>query len=297
MISKITFIGFGKLGIALADVLSAKKETCITCGWDVVVTNDPRQVGTLDEATKDASVIFLCVPSEFFSESLKNLKHLSLDVFLISCTKGFDKKTNRLPFEVLRTTFPGNPIGVISGPMLSEELGNGLPTRAILASSNAAVAAEVQKLFFGSNLTLSISEDILGVSLLGILKNVYVLALGLSDGLHLGNNYKSCLALQALQEMQKIIVEKGGKAESIWSEAGVADFLTTGYSTKSRNYTYGFEKARNGHLSDVLSEGIKNISKVRELATPVSHFSLLSIIQKIFIEQADPKSNLLDIWK
>ena len=201
---KIAIIGFGKIGQAFADILDEKKEWCRTCGWDVVETKDPRQVGDIKEAKKDASIIILAIPSRHFGEGAKYLGEVDKNTILISATKGFDASTKKLPIEVLHDTYPKHASGIISGPMLSEELREGFPTRATLAGKNKKRLKEVQELFDGTNLTLEISEDWVGVSLFGILKNIYALATGLSDGLGLGSNFRSCVALQAIREIEEI---------------------------------------------------------------------------------------------
>lgn len=251
--NKITIIGFGKLGQALANILE-KKGGCKVRSWDVVETGDPRHVSSLKEAISKSSLILFCVPSKFFGESVLKIGKLQPEVILVSCTKGFDGTSLKFPFEVLKEFYPGNTIGVISGPMLSEELEEKLPTRATNAGDNPPEIKEVVDLFSGPNLILELSEDLIGVSILGILKNIYALALGLADGLELGSNFKSCLTLRSLREMELILIKTSAKKESLLSPAGLSDFLTTGYCPKSRNYTYGFKKARKESLEGIMAE-------------------------------------------
>lgn len=295
MKSKIAIIGFGKLGRALADVLEAKKESCLTCAWDIVKTGDHREVDKCDEAVKDAIAVFVVVPSAFFSESLNGLLGcVDKNTVLVSCVKGLDDKTGNLPIKLLEKNFPKNPVAVLSGPMLSEELKNGLPTRAVIASKKSSQVKQIIDLFQGTSLILAPSNDPIGSSFYGILKNIYALALGLSDGLELGANFKSCLALQAAKEMKKIVKSAGGKDETFLSEAGLADFLATGYSPKSRNYSYGFKKAKGEELNNELVEGVKNLEAVLKTTEKIK-LPLLLAVKNIFLNNQDPKTELLKL--
>jgi len=286
---KVAIIGFGKLGQALANVLEARKGNIQISAWDVVATNDPRQVPTLAESTQNASTLFFSVPSKHFKQCLSQLGQLDQSVFLVSLTKGIDPDSEKLPFELMTLAYPQNPIGVISGPMLSEELEKRLPTKAALASHQKEQVKEIIDLFKGTSLSLEESDDLVGVSLLGILKNVYCLALGLSDGLNLGSNFKSCLVLLSFREMAAIVEENGGRAETITTFAGLPDFITTGYSQKSRNYTYGFKKARGEDLGGIMAEGADNIENVIGKAANLSQYPLLKVIKEVFIQNQDPK--------
>lgn len=289
---EVSIIGFGKLGQALANILEAKKENCHVRSWDIIQTGDPRQVSSLKEAVDGVDVIIFSVPSRFFREAVSKLGLLPPKIILISCTKGFEGVSLKFPFEVLKEFYPRNAVGVISGPMLSEELESGLPTRATIAGDNPAEIKEVVDLFSGTNLILELSEDLIGVSILGILKNTYALALGLADGLELGSNFKSCLTLRSLREMELILIKTLAKKESLLSPAGLSDFLTTGYCPKSRNYTYGFKKARKESLEGIMAEGIVNIEYLIRKAGGVDDLPLLEIIKEIFIENADPSKIL-----
>lgn len=288
--NKITIIGFGKLGQAIANILEMKNKSCEVCSWDIVETGDPRQMPLLSEAVTGSAIVFFSIPSKFFREAVSKVGSLRAEIILVSCTKGFDAPSLKFPFEVLKEFYPKNTVGVISGPMLSEELEEGLPTRATVGCDSAVEVKKIIDLFSDTNLTLEPSRDLIGISFLGILKNIYTLALGISDGLELGSNFKSCLTLQSLREMELIIIKSGGEKESLMSPAGIPDFLTTGYCSKSRNYTYGFKKARGESLSGIMAEGITNIENVISKVGNVEEYALLKIIRGIFIDGENPKS-------
>ena len=254
----ISIVGLGKLGQALADQLTG----CSVKGWDIIDTGHECQTGTLYEAIEDADTIFIVVPSQHFETTVRNIIreysnhrrwHDAVNVKLISFTKGIC--SGRLPIEILQRELPHNPVGVISGPMLSEELYH-KQTHAMLASHNI-------DLFGGSeigtrlgNIRLYSTDDVVGVTMCGIVKNIYAIGMGMLAGCSAGDNARSCFATMALNEMSQFT------EDTILSYSGVGDFLTTCYSSKSRNYTYGYELANNREVDHIMSEGANNIDHV-----------------------------------
>ena len=258
---KISIIGLGKLGRALSDQLTG----CKVVGWDVIDTGLDIQTDTLYEAIQDVDVIFIVVPSDHFQETLMNIIseyarhkdwHTATNVKIVSFTKGFCN--GRLPIEALKRELPFNPVGVVSGPMLSEEMYTG-HTYAMLASDNMDTHQMSAICTRMSNLHLHHTTDVTGVTLCGIVKNVYAVGMGMLAGGKYGDNLRACLATRALNEMEQLI------GNTSLSYAGIGDFLTTCYSSKSRNYTYGYEWAK-GHNTD----GIMSILFVANIAYVLS---------------------------
>ena len=253
----ISIVGLGKLGAALASQL----EGCTVRGWDVVDTGLDIQTDTLYDCIKDTDAIFIVVPSQHFETTVTNIIreysehrnwHDAVRVSFISFTKGFCG--NRLPIQILRRQLPFNPCGVISGPMLSAELYHDT-THTVLATSNmdifntSAIATKM------GNLKIYTSNDEIGVTLCGILKNIYAIGMGtLHD---CTDNMRACFVTGSLNEMRAVI-----DTDTVLSYAGVGDLLATCYSTKSRNYTYGQRMLRRHDTNDIMSEGANNIDEL-----------------------------------
>ena len=103
------------------------------------------------------------------------------------------------------------------------------------------------------NIKLSISSDVIGVTLCGIMKNVYALGMGIVDALGTEQNMKACFATRALMEMQLLA------GDTVMTYAGVGDFIVTCYSSESRNYTYGYRFVNKKSVDGIMSEGVNNI--------------------------------------
>ena len=280
----ISIIGLGQLGSAIGDQLTG----CEVVGWDPMICgNSDIKSDTLYDSIKDADTIFIVVPSNCFEGVVREIImeyaehkrwHDATKVNIISFTKGFCN--GRLPIEVLQREVPFNPVGVISGPMLSAELYKER-TSAMLASSNMDHFKVSEINCRMGNIQLYHTTDTVGVTLCGIMKNVYAVGMGMLAGCGYGENMKACLATRALYEMEYFA------GCTISTYAGVGDFLTTCYSSKSRNYTYGYNIATGGDTSGIMAEGVKNLNGLKQYS-PVSLPLVNAIDESLQVSNATP---------
>src|SRR5438067_1465 len=92
----------------------------------------------LDEAPiAEAEVVVVALPSRAFAEVVRGLPGTAP---ILSLTKGLDPSTG----ERLSTLVRDRPVAVLSGPNMAEEVAEGLPTAAAIASADAALAEEPQ---------------------------------------------------------------------------------------------------------------------------------------------------------
>lgn len=191
---------------------------------------------------------------------------------LVSATKGLDPATGRTPAQIWQAAFPDNPVVVLSGPNLSKEIEQGLPTATVVASRDAAAATTVQTVFASEKFRVYTNPDPLGTELGGTLKNVIAIAAGVCDGLNLGTNAKSALLTRALAEVIRIGTDLGAKPETFFGLSGLGDLLATCSSALSRNYQVGFALAQGQALPEILAnlqgtaEGVSTANVLIELA-------------------------------
>ena len=168
-------------------------------------------------------------------------------VAAVAVCKGLEPGTGRLPAEILAEELPDLPTGVLGGPNHAGGIAAGLPAAATLAfPGGTELAPRLQEELSGGAFRLYLSEDPLGVSLGGSLKNVYALAAGCADGLGLGDNAKAALLTRALAEMTRIGEALGGRAATFAGLSGVGDLMATCYGSWSRNRRFGENLARPG---------------------------------------------------
>jgi glycerol-3-phosphate dehydrogenase (NAD(P)+) len=175
---------------------------------DALITDD------LGKAANGADVIISVVPSQFLRRVWQELRgHLGRETRVLSATKGLELETQARPSEILEVGGIGiaERLAAISGPSFAREVAAGLPTAAVIASSNEVLSRELQTELAGPDLRLYTNADIVGVEIGGAVKNVIAIAAGVSDGLELGNNARAALITRGLAEITRLTLACGGR--------------------------------------------------------------------------------------
>ncbi len=255
---KIVIIGAGEIGQAIFYLLKNKKQAFL-CDKAKSRTQCSRPYA---EIIPGAKLIFLCVPSTALRPVLSEIEpYINSKTSLVFLSKGVEGGTNHTVDEVCRDVFGRKQrFIVLHGPMLAVEMRNGQGGAAV-AATKSRKAFKILQEFVRDDLLLSCSKDVHGVAVAGVLKNIYALALGVADGLSWGENMKAVLASRAIEEMNLLIDLLGGKKRTVYSKAGVPDFLATAFSETSCNHTFGKELAKKGK-SKKFAEGVLSLSSV-----------------------------------
>jgi len=284
----ITIIGAGEIGQALAFVL--KKQKARVELWDRDLSRVPNQKN-LEEIVPKADYLFLCVPSQAIRPAVLSIKSLlKKNTGLICLSKGVELKTNKFMSEVLTEILPkGQPFALCGGPMLAEELMQGKPGVSVLATKNSAAFKKLVNLFSGSVVRLETTTDLIGVATSGVLKNIYAMALGFSEGLGWGANAQAWLTSECLTEMERITDKFGGKMETVCYTAGLSDLIATGFSPYSKNRATGVTMAQTGKCC-VGGEGVVSFPAVwQRLGVGAKKYPLLVILHQILNNQKNVK--------
>jgi glycerol-3-phosphate dehydrogenase (NAD(P)+) len=181
-----------------------------------------------DPSLAGADLHVVAVPSRAFAEVVRGLPGAAP---VLSLTKGLDPESGgRLSQLVERRGF-----AVLSGPNFAEEIADGLPAAAVIASSDARLAEELQRAVNSLAFRVYVNEDLVGVELCAAAKNVIALAAGGVDGLGLGDNAKAALIARGLAEMARLGEACGARAETFSGLAGMGDLIVTCWSRLGRN--------------------------------------------------------------
>ncbi len=98
------------------------------------------------------------------------------------------------------------------------------------------------------------------------------LAVGMAEGLGLGDNSKAAIITRGLAEMQRLGVAMGADPLTFAGLAGVGDLVVTCMSPLSRNNTFGRKLGSGMTVEEVIAdtqqtaEGVKSCQAVLELA-------------------------------
>lgn len=221
---------------------------------------DSLQIGfELEPLLIEAEVLFLACPSK----GLRALcQRIQLEVssmeqiqsIVILC-KGLEPDSLKFPSEIVREFFPHIQISVLSGPSNAREVAIGKPTALSLGVyGEKSNAVHIQEHISSDCLRLYLTDDIRGVELGGVLKNVYAIGAGLCDGLQLGDNAKSAYITRALNEMIRIGYQLGGCKETFNGLSGSGDLMATCFGQWSRNRSFGEAIARGTEPDAILKE-------------------------------------------
>jgi glycerol-3-phosphate dehydrogenase (NAD(P)+) len=213
----------------------------------------------------ETQLIALTVPSKAFAEVVRSLPGSAP---VLSLTKGLDPATG----DRLSTLVTGRPVAVLSGPNMAEEIAAGLPTAAVIASEDEALAEELQRAINSLVFRIYVNPDVTGVELCAAAKNVIALAAGGVDGLGLGDNGKAALITRGLVEMARLGEACGGRPETFSGLAGMGDLIVTCESRHGRNRAAGELIARGATPDEAAAaigqtvEGLTTAPVLRDLS-------------------------------
>lgn len=195
-------------------------------------------------AIMEADAVFLACPSKGLRALAERLKPALAGArrakIFISLCKGLEQQTLLRPAEVLAEVLPDVAHGVLSGPTNAAEVARGLPAAVVFAADvENETVLEVQHALSDKTFRVYRSQDVAGVELGGILKNIYAIGAGICDGLELGSNAKASYLTRALHETVLVGTAAGGQRETFYGLSGVGDLIATANGSWSRNRTLG----------------------------------------------------------
>ena len=290
--SNVVVVGGGSWGTTIAHMLSERAPTKL---WvrspelceQIQTTNrngrylpgfdlSPKLTATsdLESAVSDADVVVFAVPTH----AMRDVCHrvgaaLSSRSTAVSLAKGFEPATNLRMSEVIRSELGTASVGVLTGPNLCKEILAGKPASGVVAFDEHETAMRVQELFTTKTFRLFTNTDVIGCELGGALKNVYVIAAAIVEGLGWGDNARAAVITRSLRELLALGSAMGAEESTLVGLAGMGDLVASCMSWQSRNATVGRGLGQGHSLDDILSklgqvaEGVPTARSVHELST------------------------------
>jgi glycerol-3-phosphate dehydrogenase (NAD(P)+) len=280
---KAVVVGAGSWGTAFARLLADRGHEVTLAARDAAQAQaieetgrNPRYLTTTylddisgstiaDAPISEADVVVLAIPSRAFGDVIESLPGSAP---VLSLTKGLDPATG----ERLSTLVRGRPVAVLSGPNFAEEVAQGLPGAAVIASEDEALAAELQHALNSLVFRVYVNPDVVGVELCAAAKNVIALAAGGVDGVGLGDNGKAALITRGLAEMARLGEACGARPETFAGLAGMGDLIVTCWSRHGRNRRAGELIAQGATAEEAVTkigqvvEGLTTAPVLRDLA-------------------------------
>lgn len=235
----------------------------------VRATSDPAK------AAAGAEFTVLAVPAQTLRDNLARWAPLlATGTVLVSLIKGIELGTAKRMSEVIQEVahVPAERVAVLSGPNLAREIAERQPAASVVACRDEAVARCLQAACHTPYFRPYTNTDVVGCELGGAVKNVIALAVGIADGMGLGDNAKASLITRGLAETTRLGLAMGADAQTFAGLAGMGDLVATCSSPLSRNHTFGTNLGRGMTLAQTIAvtrqtaEGVKSCQSVRDLA-------------------------------
>jgi glycerol-3-phosphate dehydrogenase (NAD(P)+) len=251
-----------------------------------------------------ADLVVLAVPAQTLRPQLRDWKHLvDGGAMVVSLMKGLELSTDARMSEVISEELDVAPdrIAVVSGPNLAMEIAREEPTASVVACSNAAAAGWIARSCTAPYFRPYTTEDVVGVEIGGIVKNVIALAVGICEGRQMGDNTKASVITRGLAETSRLALALGGEAKTMAGLAGLGDLVATCSSPLSRNHTAGRLLGEGYSLDEVAekmtqtAEGIKSGQAVHELAgklgveMPITAAVVAVLAGKMSVDELGPR--------
>ena len=235
----------------------------------ISATNDP------EEAVDGVDIVVLAVPSQTLRVNLARwADFLPRHAAVVSLMKGVELGTTKRMSEVIAEVAGVAPerIVVVSGPNLAREIAAKQPAASVVACVDESLAERVALACAAPYFRPYTNTDVVGTELGGAVKNVIALAVGMAEGMGMGDNTKSTIITRGLAETVRLGVALGADPATFSGLAGVGDLIATCMSPLSRNYTFGVNLGRGMTVLEVVAmtkqtaEGVKSCQSIVQLA-------------------------------
>ena len=251
---------------------------------------------------KDCKVIFLAIPSSAFKSTLSKLKNIVCDdVILVTTAKGIDYPSLKTMGNLVEEYFNEDYVA-LSGPNFASEIILNLPTVSNIASKNIENAKFVKEILTTSQFKVKIIDDIVGLEICGVIKNINAIANGICEGMNVNENARYAILTKGFEEIIKIIEGIGGNASTANEYCGFGDLILTSTSFESRNHTlgmlYGQRLIVNEKASGIVFEGKNSIMAVKDICDNNNIKSVVvEFVYDVIVKQVPPKIAFGTLWE
>ena len=285
----IIVLGAGTFGTAIANELSVNRANTVflysNSEEKVLEINSQhtnrsffpnKQLTKQLKATSDnsvfqnASVIFIALPSDKIINSLKTLKpYFKEDVLLVNLSKGLFNNGLTI-VESIKNELNFNNVVTLKGPSFAVEVIEHADTLLTLGYTNKEQSNLVYKAIKDTSLYIDSTNDVQGVELLSVMKNVFALALGVIDAKYNSPNTRFMILTKSFSEVRFLLKLLGGSEDTLFLACGFGDLCMTSLNDLSRNRTLGLLIGKGFFNSDyksnsVILEGLNAIKIFHDL--------------------------------
>ncbi len=313
-IEEVIVVGSGNWGLALAKVFSGAIKTRIWTldaplaksldntrngGESPVPYPIPDEIVIEEKYSSpfdEQSVLFiLAVPSAVVRTASAELATHATKPLVMSVSKGFDSEHFCTMSEVIKQEIPEAVVLVLTGPTIANEVGLGMPTRAILSSDNLFYLAMTKQALANDCLGLEIRRHPAQHEICAALKGLVAIAIGMAEELDLGANAQGIIMCQGLKEIAEVASFFDIPEDVAMGTSGAADLIATCISPKSRNRQLGAFLAQGLSVEEALTQVGMTVEGVAMSRTIETLWSLDISIPLLHLVNASLIDNRRDI--
>jgi len=318
--SKVGVIGAGSFGTAISQIISTNVKEVFLYSRREKIAEDIAKTGynleyypntklrknitptTNLQDMEKCNTIFMCIPSSGFRKTLQEIKELNFNnPLIVTVAKGIEypslKTMGRLVEEYFDDTYVA-----MSGPNFASEIMLDLATACNIASNNMENSRKVKKILQTENFKVEIIEDVIGLELCGVIKNINAIAYGICEGMNINKNARYAILTKGFMDTKKIIRGIGGNESTLDQYCGFGDLVLTSTSQESRNHTlgmfYGQKIIVDEKSSGVVFEGKNSIMAVKDICDKNSIDSVIvNFVYDVIVDLKPPKLSFNKLWK
>jgi glycerol-3-phosphate dehydrogenase (NAD(P)+) len=258
--SRVLIVGYGSFGRALHTAIAHRPDVEVSvysrsqkeyAQAPRCVYNDPAAI-----PADEFEVAIVALPGQAMRSVLSRaFPAAPPSLAFLSCVKGMEPETGSLPSDVIFQATGSDHLAVMSGASFADEMQAGRPVFLTLACANLQLGRELIERLRSPQLRLELTDDVRGLEIAGVGKNIIALGAGLADGQGLGDNFRAAFIARGVVELRAVADRLGGQADTIVAAGALADFFLSCSSPRSRNYAHGVSIGRGDLEPNALAEG------------------------------------------
>lgn len=323
MKKKITVIGSGALGSALANVIkdSNKNHDILIYGIDEkelkdlekgkntkyfkdLKLNKFKTTNNLEIAIKDAEYLVFALPSTVIDDIMDQvIEHVTKPILIINGSKGFyPNSKNPLHEGIVKKSAKNKYIrGIVSiaGPSFAIEIAKKSLTSIAAIGYDKDQIKEVQNLFKTKYFKLYGQPDVIGAEVGGIYKNILAIGSGILSGMGYKINTISLYLTRGMKELAVFNNFMGGKEKTIYGLTGMGDLILTATDVNSRNFTFGLNFInKKENPKNVTLEGLTALKVVEEIRVKNKlKLPIEEALYNVIYKGKKPEDEIKKIWE
>lgn len=252
----------------------------------------------ISKVLENTSVVIFAVPSAFLRPVLNEISPKALvGKTVVSAIKGMVPSDNCLITDYIHRHFevPLEKLCIIAGPCHSEEIAMERYSYLTLGCEHPEQAEFVADLLRCRFVKTQAATDLYGIEYSAIMKNIFAVAAGIANGLNYGDNFRSVLIANAMQEIKRFLDTVYPCERDLNHSAYLGDVLVTAYSQFSRNRTFGNMIGRGYSVKsaqmemNMIAEGYYAVHSIHEINKEYKvEMPIVRAVHNILYEKISP---------